>query len=632
MSKVVGITRRDFLDGSRIALSGAALAPVSQLLGCDAFSRFDSPAPYPPGQTGMRGSHHGSWERVHALVGDGGFRGDSRDTGERYDLVVVGAGISGLAAAFFYRQARPSARILLLDNHDDFGGHAKRNEFRVGDTWRIAYGGTESIDTPSEYSPVAAGLLDALGIDLQKFQRAFHRDLYASMGMREAVFFDRETFGRDQMARRHERESWEAFAARTPLSARARADLVRLNRADVDYLPGVGPVQKRAYLEGISYDAFLRDHARVDPAVRSLYRRIWITYYGVGSDATPAYWAARDSWLPGLEGTLPREPGDEDPYIFHFPDGNASIARLLVRALLPAAVPGRSMEDVVTARVDYGRLDEESAPVRLRVSATALRVAQLQSVGAVEVVYASGSEGEASSVRAGQCVLACYNRVIPYLCPELPAAQKRGLAYAQKTPIVYANVLVRNWRPWVELGVQGIMAPGSPFTRVALDFPVSMGDYAFAKSPDEPVVLHLGFVPHHPEARGPEQFAAGRRELFETSFASYEAKIREQLQRMLAPGGFEHARDILGITVNRWPHGYAYEPNSLWDPPFASEAEKPWVIGRQRHGRVAVANSDAGASAMTESAIDQAHRAVSELLAADAGELAQMRAGDRGAG
>lgn len=613
------ITRRDFLDGSRIALTGAAVAPIAQLLGCDSPSAVDAPQLYPPAQTGMRGSHDGSWERAHALVAGGGFRGDSRDTGEDYDLVVVGAGLSGLAAAYFYRQARPQARILLLDNHDDFGGHAKRNEFHVGDTWRIAYGGTESIDTPSEYSAVAKGLLDALGIDLRKFQRAFHQGLYASMGLQEAVFFDRETFGRDQLARGLEEVDWEVFASRTPLSEAARADLVRLNRDQIDYLPGSDPAQKRAYLQGISYDTFLRDHARVDPIVRALYRRIWITYYGVGTDAMPAYWAARDAWLPGLQATLPDELGDEEPYIFHFPDGNASIARLLVRALVPAAVPGRSMEDVVTARVDYRRLDEARAPVRLRLQATALHVAQSAGAGGVEVVYAQGVGGEARRVRAGNCVLACYNRVIPFLCPELPAAQKRGLAYGQKTPIVYVNVLVRNWRAWAALGVQGILAPGSHFTRVALDFPVSMGDYAFAKSPDDPVVLHLGYVPHHPEVRGRAQFAAGRRELFETSFASYEAKLREQLQRMLAPGGFEHARDILGITVNRWPHGYAYEPNSLWDPPFASEAEKPWVIGRQRHGRIAIANSDAGASAMTESAIDEAHRAVSELLATEGG-------------
>ncbi len=208
--------------------------------------------------------------------------------------------------------------------------------------------------------------------------------------------------------------------------------------------------------------------------------------------------------------------------------------------------------------------------------------------------------------------------LVPYICAELPQRQKQGLAYGVKTPVVYVTVLLRNWKAFVARGVHEIMAPGSFYTLVMLDFPVSLGQYRHTKSPDQPILVHLVHVPHHPQEKGSDQFRAGRRELLTTSFAAFEAKLRDQMNRMLGPGGFDADVDILAITVNRWPHGYAYEPNTLWDPEWKSEEEKPWVIGRQRHGRIAIANSDAGSSAFTKEAIDQAHRAVGELIASAA--------------
>jgi len=195
------LARRDFLNGVALTLGGTLLSPLASLgLSLDDVKR--GAAPYPPALTGLRGSHDGSFEVAHALQG-GTFwatAGQPIDTGESYDLVVVGAGISGLAAAWYFRKAAgPSARILVLDNHDDFGGHARRNEFRIGGRTLIGYGGTFAIDSPAPYSAVARALVAELGVVVSRWQSMFERGLYARLGMGAAIFFDRETFGVDRL-------------------------------------------------------------------------------------------------------------------------------------------------------------------------------------------------------------------------------------------------------------------------------------------------------------------------------------------------------------------------------------------------------------------------------------------------
>jgi len=307
--------------------------------------------------------------------------------------------------------------------------------------------------------------------------------------------------------------------------------------------------------------------------------------------------------------------GGEEPYIFHFPDGNASIARLLVRSLVPGSAPGSSMEDIVTAKMNYAKLDHASSPVRIRLNSTAVNV---KNVGEpvngqeVEVNYLLG--GKLYKVRGASSILACYNCIVPYLCPEISQNQKEALAYAVKQPLVYVNVQVRNWKAFQKLGVSGIYAPGSYFSSTTLDFPVSMGSYKFPSSPEEPCVLHLLRTPCKPGLTAKEQFKAGRYELLSTSFETFERKIREQLGRMLAGGGFDSARDIQAITVNRWPHGYAYEYNPLFEPQDRPASERPCVLGRKPFGRISIANSDSDGHAYTNTAIDQAYRAVQEII------------------
>jgi spermidine dehydrogenase len=228
----------------------------------------------------------------------------------------------------------------------------------------------------------------------------------------------------------------------------------------------------------------------------------------------------------------------------------------------------------------------------------------------VEVTYVEGDK--AHRVKASHSVMACYNAIVPYLCPEMPEAQRKALSYAVRAPLVYTNVLVSNWRPWQKLGVHHILALNGYHTEAKLDFPVSLGTYRHPATPDEPIVLHLEKTPLSPGLPRREQHRAGRIELLSTPFSTFEREIRDQLGRMLGAGGFDPARDIEAITVNRWPHGYATGRDPLTDPEWP-EDQDPWAMARKPFGRIAIASSDSGPGALTQVAFDQALRAVREL-------------------
>jgi spermidine dehydrogenase len=623
------ITRRDFIDGiavsAAVAGSRRVLAAVEREPGATAPQ--DRPGYYPPSMTGMRGSHPGSFEAAHALRDGTLPKSGARpiETGEDYDLIVVGGGISGLAAAYFYRaKAGAAARILILDNHDDFGGHAKRNEFEVDGKIQLINGGTLGIDSPRPYSTVAAGLLAALGIDPVALA-VHHADpgFYPSLGLGPGVFFDKETFGVDRLVKG--KVSSAEFLEQAPLSETARRDIRRLETAPIDYLPGLSSSEKKTRLSRISYRDYLLDLVKVDPSVIPLYQSRTHGEWGVEIDAV----SALDVWpfgLPGFEG-LKLDPGsaphmgytaagyaDGGSYKFHFPDGNASIVRLLVRSLIPQAVPGSTVEDVVTARIDYSRLDRPEHVIRIRLGSLAVSVSNSASAAsplAVEAVYTRMDR--LCATRAKHCVLACWNMMIPYLCSQLPERQKAALRYLVKVPLVYTNVALTNWRAFAALGVSAIHCPGGYHSSVRLNPVTDIGSYRSPRSPDEPILVRMVRTPCFPGLPERDQHRAGRAELLTTSFATFEEKMRDQLGRMLGPGGFDPARDIIAITVNRWPHGYAYEYNPLFDPDWP-EGEAPHQVGRARFGPIAIANSDAAAAAYTDAAIDQAHRAVEELL------------------
>lgn len=605
------ISRRDFVNGVGVAI-GATLLP--------ACTRTDEPdvetfsAYYPPAETGMRGSHTGSFEVAHAAVQ--GQRWDAEGTGEHYDLVVVGAGISGLSAAYIYRRdVNPEARVLVLDNHDDFGGHAKRNEFTLDGRTYIGYGGTMLIEAPNSYPPIARQLMRELGIDADRHSEFYHEDFFKSYGAGRVNFFDKETFGADYLT------TGEGGFGDAPLSAAAKKELERLFADEEDYLAGMTPEERRAILESHSWREYLEKYAGVGEEVLTFVQKLPHGVWAIGADALPA-WMARGEGYPGFAGMDIGEDsdlgGEEDEGRFYFPDGNASVARLLVRKLIPGVAPGNTMEDVVTARFDYSMLDAPGNGTRIRLSSTVVglhhRDGKLDA--AVDVAYVTN--GNARSVTAGKVVWAGYHALLPHICPDVPPQQVAALNSSVRAPLVYTSVLIRSWQSLAKLGVQRAYCPGSFFQAVSFTHPVSMGGYRFSRSPDEPVGLHLQHIPLSPGLPAPEQFRAGRRALLDTPFETFERNLRDQLGRMLGPGGFDPARDIAGITVNRWPHGYAYSVDAesgevAWWPERWPYERRPWVDARQRIGNIAFAGTDAASNAMTESAIEEAHRAVHSL-------------------
>lgn len=621
------IARRDFLNGMAVAIGAFAGGWSSGNQG--AAAQGAQRGPYPPARTGMRGSQAGSFETAHALR-DGRFwttAGSPIDTGERYDLVVVGGGISGLAAAHFFRaRAGRDAKILILENHDDFGGHARRNEFNVDGRVLLANGGTAGIDSPTPYSREADGLIRELGIDPEQLaKRTYDTTLYRSLGLRPAMFFDKQTFGADRLVAGMGSRPWAEFLADSPLSPKVQSDIVRLHEAKTDYLPGLSSSEKKARLSRISYRDFLLNVAKVDPGVVPFYQARTHGEWGVGIDAE----SALDCWshgLPGFQG-MGLERGaaphmsytaagyaNGGSYRYHFPDGNATIARLLVRSLVPAAIPGSTVDDVVTAGADYSQLDRADAVVRIRLNSTVVHVRNVgdaATAGEVEVAYLG--DGRVRTVRAKGTVLACWITMVPHLCPDLPQRQKEAMHYLVKVPLVYTSVAVKNWKAFAALKVGNVSSPGCYHSSLGLNQVVNIGRYVSPKSPDEPTLIRMTRTPCSPGLPAREQHKRGRADLLGASFETFERNIRDQLLRTLGSGGFDPAREIAAITVNRWPHGYGYEYNPLFDPEWP-EQEQPHIIGRQRFGRITIANSDAAATAYTDTAINQAYRAITELL------------------
>jgi len=626
------ISRRDLIHGIG-ALAGTALMPGRALAeAVSAMEQNKQPAYYPPGRTGMRGNHDGAWEVAHALAREGNKEWGKalEDDTTVYDLVVVGAGISGLSAAYFWLQENPGASVLILDNHDDFGGHARRNEFSVGGKTLIGYGGSQTLVEPSSQPRVVKALLADIGVNSQKLGDGYDQDFYRRNGLAQGTFFNREAWGSNRLVRFELGEMYEEYlplaltgksaeaaVGEMPISAPAQAQLLKVLQVKGTRVKGATESARWNYLSSISYRDFLKLHLGVtEPDVFKLLQDMAYDS-GVGIESVSAASAIFYAGMPGAAVTgISSE--ESEPYIHHFPDGNASVARLLVQHMIPEVAASASMEDIVTARFDYSQLDQAGHPVRLRLNSTAVAVSHRgdpATAREVDVEYVTG--GQSHRVRGRHCILACYNAMIPALSPELPARQREALSQQVKMPMLYTTVAVRNWQAWKALGVGAVLAPGSYHINAMLDFPVSLGDYRYSTGPEQPTLVHMERLPHRSNQglSRLDQYRAGRHELMATPYSDIERKVRQQLTDMLAPGGFDPATDIQGLTVNRWAHGYARWYSSLEDDTYDNPDDEryPHVQARQPFGRIAIANSDAGARAMLETAVMQARRAVDEL-------------------
>ncbi|GHF30900.1 spermidine dehydrogenase SpdH [Kordiimonas sediminis] len=628
-SQKSNINRRDFLSG--VALTGVALGMSPLDAVAQGLVSADGVWTYPPAKTGLRGNHVGSFEVAHAISWEGKqYDRPKKIIDDPYDLVIVGGGISGLSAAHLARKKLgEKAKILILDNHDDFGGHAKRNEFKVDGKTLIGYGGSQSIDTPSSYSDEAMGVLTDIGIDTEKFYRYYDRSFFARNKLGSATFLPatgtlhrRSTRGMWTWETEEEKAELIKVIASLPLSQSDKEAAYSLWVDNADWLSDMTREDKISYLRSTAYLDCLKKYAGVSDDFCDLIRDEEKGYWGFGWDALSGLEAVR-LWRPETYGlgldpaTVPDPYTGEDPYIFHFPDGNAGIARLLVARLVPDALDRNTMETVVKTQVHYDRLDRVSNPTRIRLNSTVVNASNTKN--GAEITYVR--DGKVERVVATKAIMACYNHILPHIMSDMPDTQKEALQEVEKIPLCYINVAVRNWKPWATAGIQEIYAPEGIIYRATLDFPVSMGGYLYPESPEEPALLHLVHIPNVPGLTPKEQHRGGRYEMYGLTFADYEEAIRDFLTGALGQYGFDFDRDVADITVNRWPHGYAYEYNELYDDPSfgpyhgskGGEDKGPHVLGRQTVGNIAIANSDAAAYAYVNGAIDAAALAVKEL-------------------
>jgi spermidine dehydrogenase len=572
------ITRRDFLNGAAISIAGA----YTTLHGSSLLEQTSpSPSPltaenYPPLRSGLRGNYPASISEFDNIRSGKYTKFPIADSeiSESYDLVIVGGGISGLSAAHFYRKALgDDQKILIIDNQDDIGGHAKRNQFDYEGKTYLGFGGTMAIATPYPYSYEAKALLQELGIEVMRHPEFINHELDTRYHLRSAMFFDKEHFGKDCVVEGLGRLPWKDFFAQSPLSAAAQSDLVRLHGKNPDYMAAMSAEEKKAKLARMSYQDYLLHVAKMDPGALPV-------FLGDGErnnkrvDTLPALEAAAHGSIGfnGL-GLKLEESFNEGSFFFHFPDGNASVARLLVSRLIPAALPGeQSMNTIVGTKLLYDQLDVADAPMRIRLNSPVVRVEHqgpAQSAGWVRVAYRN--QGALHAVRARNCILACYNRMIPYLMPEIPERQKEALAYSVKVPMVYTNVLLKRWTAFQKAGISRFSAPGMYYPHVQLDPGTTVGGYSGVTTPEEPILVHMVANPNKPGLPRKEQNHIGQQELVSSSFEKFEIEVRQQLARMMAGTGFDPAEDIAAITVNRWPYGYAYTYDSLADPDLPPE-------------------------------------------------------------
>ena len=632
------IKRRDFLNGAAIGTGGLLLAGCNRGPITDEPMSVETPRPfsppgtsdyYPPTLTGMRGSHEGSYEVAHELAWRGNKPERYEALNEHYDLIVVGAGMSGLAAARYYQQKMgDDARILILDNHDDFGGHAKRNEFHQDGRMMLSLGGAQNIEALNHYSDAARGLMEDIGIDddfIDFMDRQTPEDLFlagklqADNGIAMPGADGHVTVGGNWLAAMFGGKDYEKSVRALPLPEGEQDKLINFFAGHQDCLDDLSLSEKWEYINTTSYNRYLVDKVGLDESTLPIMNAILIHLNGVsGWNLTVLEGLTLGGtgiksmgWVGKATAMLAEVTLSKLLSVDMFPDGNASVARLLVQKLIPTVAPDmQGREDVVITRFNYGALDRETNTTRLRLNSTAVGVRNNDNQ--VEVDYVQ--QGKAQRVTADHCVLACYNALIPHLCPEMPDTQKEGLSYGVKTPFVYANVQLENGRAYSKLDATLFQCPYDPFQWVSTAPTVAVGGYEPPRGPDDPMVV---FMMHSPMT-GPEQSAScrdqlrrARHQIYSTAYADYEQQIRQQLQSILGKHGFNHETDIRAITVNRIPHGYAYVYLGLYDPKW-EEGQAPHEIGRAQFGRISIANTDSEATPLMNLAFDAAWRAVEE--------------------
>jgi spermidine dehydrogenase len=613
VSQLSKIARRDFINGTLMA-AGASMLPFKST--SQAVMAALKPEYYPPALTGLRGSHPGSNEHAHsqALTKKTDW-GSTTDLKEEYDLVVVGGGLSGLSAAYFYQQEHgKDKKVLILDNHDDFGGHAKRNEHTINGIKRISYGGSQSLVEPNHAHEIVGNLLEDIGVDLDRFKTAYDTDFFKRHNLGAVTYFNKRIFGEDKVVKhpycnypnyveglQGAKLSNKEAAQQAPLSDSGKEQLLRVLNGGLHTLK-VPKEELQNYTRTHFYFDYLKTTLGVDdPGVLRMARHSGLDWGSTGTELMSIA-AARSC---GALGFAPVAVFDEDnPYIHHFPDGNAGVARALVKWLIPGVARGNNAEELVLAKFNYAELDKSSNTACIRLNSTVVNVEhgdKPSNYSDVSVNYIN--DNKSYQVHARGVVMACYNMIIPHIVSGLPEEQSTALKLQDKSPLQYTTVGLRNWRAMKALGIGVAMSPGNMHQAVLMDFPVSMGGYEYTRTPDDPCVIQMISCPYGKfgEPRR-EQFREARYRMLGLQFKDYEQEIRSHLSGMFPRELFDFDRDVASISVNRWAHGY-----SNGGPGDSTR------IGRQPFGRITIANSDSAPGSDAKTAMMMAHRAVNEL-------------------
>jgi len=664
------LSRREFLDGASATLGVAAIASISSAAATTAAqaatqvaAAVDAATPpmnstnYPPGLQGLRGQPVPAREIPHAIR-DGGTFEDAADTKETYDLIVVGAGVSGLAAAYFYKKKLPRARILVLEAADDFGGTAKRTEFVVKGKRFINPGGALGVQYPGTYTPEGKSLLTDIGVNSKRYFASAKEMAAQKKGPRveldDVTFFDRETWGSDVLVRStvepyvvnrrglspiavaltkpaEIKAKWSAFLKDAPLSDEVKRDTLRMMIGTQNYMAGASLEEKIKRLKGMTYRNYLINVVGVTPDVFKWLQEpmSWFWSSAAGPETYSA-WAAYVRGMAGFQGlglptsvhTVADYLDDEDAgeWII-FPDGLYTVSRLLIRWLNPEALPGTTQEDSIRARFDYDALDKPGKPVRIRLNSPVVSVRHVGSPATaeqVEVAYVH--QGRPLKVRGAAVVMACYNAMIPYICPELPEEQKAALRLSVRTPVMMTTLVLNNWRAFAKARVNYMSFPTMPGLhwdiwgpRGGLEVPC-LGVDQRVTDPDEPVVITAWSSWKTKDLPPRANFRAERQRHHDLTEEDYRKDLEIKLHRVLGAHGFNADRDMDGMIANRFPHGLAGGMNSLYDPEPTRHDQEPRIVARKRFNLITIANSDASGVALTQNAIDQANRAVNEIV------------------
>jgi len=597
--------------------AGATMLPF----GCknDAVLEILDPLYYPPSLTGLRGSHPGSNSHSHAKAWTGKSNwGSTVKLEESYDLIVVGGGISGLSAAYFYQQKYgKDKKVLILDNHDDFGGHAKRNEHTVEGKLRLGHGGSQSIVEPKHASKAVKALFKDIGVDTKRFDNgAYDKDFYKRHNLGAVTYFNKDVFGENKVVK-HPYCNYPNYiegiimsgkisnveaAQQAPLSEKGKEQLLRVLNGGLHAID-VPKEKLQEYIRNTSYFDYLKNTLGVDDlGVLRMARHSGLDWASSGTDVMSIAGAKSC----GALGFSPKAVYDEEtPYIYHFPDGNASVARAIVKHMIPTIAKGNNAEELVLSKFKYAELDRSRNTVRIRLNSTVVNVkhdGNPKEANTVLVNYIN--DNKSYQVKSNNVVMACYNMMIPYIVTGLPEEQAAALRLQTKCPLQYTTVGLKNWKAFKEMEIGLAMSPGNMHQAVFMDFPVSIGGYEFTKTPDDPCVIQMISCPYGETIGSPklEQYKEARYKMLSLQFKDYEEEIRKHLNGMLPRSLFDFDKNVESISVNRWAHGYT-----------VGGPDDSVIKGRQPFGRITIANCDSASEADAKAAIDMAERAVNEL-------------------